>query len=114
MNENLKPTGDVTPAERERLGKLTEEMGEVQQVIGKILVHGFVAVDFDGTVYDNRRDLEKELGDVGAAIRLMAVAEDVDPRKILKRADKKGQTMTDRMRHQADEVIANFKANKYR
>jgi len=59
-------------SETERLALLSEEMGEVQQIIGKILRHGYASKhpeDLRGP--DNRAMLEKELGDVQAAIKLM-------------------------------------------
>lgn len=60
-----------TPAEREAIALLTEEMGESLQVLGKIGRHGFTAADetVDPPVsYDNRADLNKEVRDVLAAI----------------------------------------------
>lgn len=110
MTTALTPTGDVTSAEKERLAKLTEELGEVQQVVGKILLHGYVAADpLTNQVYNNRADLQNELGDLGSAIRLMIAARDVSATAILNRADYKADHLTLRMKHQADEVIANFK-----
>ncbi len=70
---------ELTPAEAERLALLLEEMGEAQQVIGKILRHGYESRDpTDPDSIINRGLLEKELGDVLCAIDLMIEAHDVD------------------------------------
>lgn len=68
----------LTPAEAERLALLLEEMGEAQQIIGKILRHGFDSYHPDSGAL-NRNLLEKELGDVLAAIDLLVEAKDIDP-----------------------------------
>lgn len=64
-------------AEAERLALLAEEMAEVQQVIGKILRHGYESYHPKNKEDTNRDLLEKELGDVMAALLLMTDAEDV-------------------------------------
>ena len=66
----------LTPAEAERLALLSEELGEAQQAIGKILRHGYESCHPDGGS-DNRRQLEGELGDVLHARDRMAEAGDV-------------------------------------
>jgi len=91
----------LTPAETERLAKLTEELGEVQQVVGKILLHGYVAVDGGGNVYNNRADLQRELGDVRAATRLMTQAGDLDEKAIARQQREKFRIITRYMVHQA-------------
>lgn len=68
---------DLTPAEAERLALLLEEMGEAQQIIGKILRHGLDSYHPDSGAV-NRNLLEKELGDVLAAIDLIVEARDID------------------------------------
>jgi len=52
------------------LFKLTEECGEVLQVIGKIQRHGIVAIDpsTPTIIYDNGKDLMDELNDLSLAI----------------------------------------------
>lgn len=62
----------LTPMEAELLAILSEECGEVVQIVGKILRHGLSSYHPskpDGL--DNRRMLEKELGDVRAATALL-------------------------------------------
>ena len=85
----------LTPAERERLTKLNEElsesiermgaliqaMGKANQTVCKTLVHGFTA-SFEGVDYDNREDLMRELGDVEATIDLMIAKGDLNRVKI--------------------------------
>lgn len=63
------------PMEQNGLGKLTEEMGEVGKIVGKLL--GYPALQYetdqlhpDGT--NLRRELELELGDLTAAIAFVA------------------------------------------
>jgi NTP pyrophosphatase (non-canonical NTP hydrolase) len=55
----------------ERLAILTEEIGEVLQVIGKIERHGYESSHPDRPENTNRDDLERELGHVQAAIDIM-------------------------------------------
>lgn len=74
----------LTNAERERLALLLEELGEAQQMIGKILRFGYENFNpFDPDAASNRKLLERELGDVDHAIRLMTKKGDVSLRAIL-------------------------------
>jgi len=68
----------LTPAEAERLAMLAEECGEVIQVIGKILRHGYDSYHPDTPAITNLSLLENELADVMAVQRLMAVRKDID------------------------------------
>lgn len=62
----------------ERLAVLSEELGEVQQVIGKILRHGFHSKSpLDPEAKTNSDMLERELGDVVCAMRLMDFLGDI-------------------------------------
>jgi len=75
----------LTPAQAELLALLLEELGEAQQAIGKILRHGYESENpfiEDGPT--NRESLERELGDVSAAIRLLAKAGDIDDNAIVR------------------------------
>lgn len=103
----------LTPAERERLIKLNEElaeaserlgllqqaMGKAQQTLSKALLHGY-EVSFQGIDYQNRADLVRELGDVEAAIDLMANAGDVDREQIAIHQRVKLAKITRYMQHQ--------------
>jgi NTP pyrophosphatase (non-canonical NTP hydrolase) len=61
---------NLTPAEAERLAMLAEECGEVIQVIGKILRHGYESCH-PTTGAKNRTRLGEEVTDVLALINLM-------------------------------------------
>lgn len=78
----------MTPAEHERLAILAEECGEVIHIIGKILRHGFESTHPRGGP-SNRALLEKELGDVLYAMRLMDYRKDIDFDAIRIFADRK-------------------------
>jgi NTP pyrophosphatase (non-canonical NTP hydrolase) len=67
----------LTPAQAERLFYLTEELGEAQQAIGKILRHGYESRDPTKATATNREDLARELGDVQRAINMLLEAHDV-------------------------------------
>ena len=70
---------DLTPAETERLSLLAEEAGEVVQAIGKILRHGYESFNpNDPSKIVNRQTLERELGDMAAAIHLMTTSRDLN------------------------------------
>lgn len=78
----LKQFNGLTPAQAERLFYLLEELGEVQQAIGKILRHGYMS--YDPTKDEmprttNRMMLERELGDVERAVHMLVDAGDVNP-----------------------------------
>jgi len=64
-------------AEYERLALLAEECGEVIQVIGKILRHGYDSHHPDGTK-TNRNLLATELGHVRHAMLRVCDAGDID------------------------------------
>lgn len=69
---------NLTPPQLERLAVLSEEMGEVQQVVGKILRHGYESYNpFDELKTTNRVLLEKELADLQCAMSLLFGAKDL-------------------------------------
>ncbi len=62
----------LTPAELERLAYLSEECGELQKAIGKVLRHGYRSRNpEDPQAVENRAALEEEAADVVYAISLM-------------------------------------------
>lgn len=75
-------TPKLTQAEIERLALLSEELGEVQQAIGKILRHGYENSHPDIPERTNRRDLERELGHLNVALILMLKASDLSSAEI--------------------------------
>ena len=62
----------LTPAEAERLAMLAEECGEVIQVVGKILRHGYDSHHPDNPKVTNRQLLGRELTDLLAVAAMMA------------------------------------------
>lgn len=84
----------LTPAQEELLAKLTEECGEVSQMVGKTLVHGWdnfhPRMPEEGT---NRERLEKELGGLIAVMWIMADAGHLDEAHIKAAATEKKQTI---------------------
>ena len=90
----------LTPAEAERLAMLLEEMGEAQQIIGKILRHGYESYHPDNQYVTNRQLLEKELGDVMAAADMMASAEDVDVVRLAQARAAKAKKVQKYLHHQ--------------
>ncbi len=73
----------LTPGELERLVILAEECNEVGQAVMKIVRHGWEERHPTKDRYvDNRDELEKELGDVQAAIQRMINALDIDPARV--------------------------------
>lgn len=75
----MKHFNELTAAEAERPAILAEECGEIVQVIGKILRHGYKSshpMDSGGTT--NAELLEKEIGDFEAIMGLMVIAKDIN------------------------------------
>ena len=68
-------------AHLERLVLLSEEMGEVQQAIGKIIRFGYDNKHMMNDAY-NREVLEKECGDVLLAIRLLTEHDDIRSQRV--------------------------------
>lgn len=94
----------LSPAETERLGILVEELGESVQAIGKILRHGYESFNPDDPKDTNRRDLEKELGDVHAISRMMYAAKDLSQTRIAKYARRKLAKPERYLHHQPDHI----------
>lgn len=93
----------LTPAEAERLAILSEELGEAQQAIGKILRHGFESYNPTVTYsVTNREALERELGDVEAAITMLSRNGDVDGKIIETRSRLKADAVKRWTHYQID------------
>lgn len=69
-------------AQRERLAFLGEELAEVLHVKGKIERHGWDATHPVNKAPTNKDLLEKELGDVIAAIIILEDAGDIDQKAV--------------------------------
>lgn len=77
-------------AELERLAILAEECGEVIQIIGKIIRHGYESYNpFDENKTLNRRLLERELSDIELIRKLMIEKGDIDEKMLAKFENKK-------------------------
>lgn len=89
----------LSAAEHERLSILMEEMAEAQQVIGKILRHGFESSHPDAIETTNRNLLENELGDVTAALEMLVSAGDVNTLRIAEAARRKHRNIKQYLHH---------------
>jgi NTP pyrophosphatase (non-canonical NTP hydrolase) len=89
----------LTEAEAERLALLSEELGEVQQAIGKILRHGYESRHPNGGP-TNRLALERELGDVLYAGLRMSSAGDIDEKAVTQRTKDKARSVRQYLHHQ--------------
>ena len=91
----------LTNAETERLACLAEECAEVIQVVGKILRHGYADSSPDDITHtDNRKHLERELGDLRYWIDEMWDCGDVSKEQIHKHADEKAIRVKRWLHHQ--------------
>jgi hypothetical protein len=76
-------------------------MGEAQQAIGKILRHGYESYNpIVDTGMTNRRELERELGDVYAAIQVLGEAGDVSEHGVGQRMIEKKRSVMRWMHYQ--------------
>lgn len=89
----------LSPAQAERQAFLSEELGETVQAVGKIQRHGLESRHPDGGP-TNRQALERELGDVLAAIEMMIQRGDVSAQAIDERRLHKLKTVERYMHHQ--------------
>jgi hypothetical protein len=96
---------NLSPAQLERLAILAEECSEVQQIAMKIIRHGYNNYHPNSTGLDNRDLLEKELGDLRNALRMMIAAKDVEEIFIDQSARKKRETIQQYLRYQPDDVL---------
>ncbi len=93
----------LSDAQLERLALLAEEMGEALHAIGKIIRHGYESVDSTLPAHkmiSNRAMLQKELGDVRAAMILLCNANDLTKEVIHARADEKLISVRKWLHHQ--------------
>lgn len=95
----MKSFNKLSPAEAERLALLAEEAGEVVQVIGKILRHGYESYHPRGAD-TNRQLLVAELGDLYAALQMMTKAKDIKMIEVLDAAADKAKRVSKYLHHQ--------------
>ena len=98
--EKEKVIPDLTPSELERLAVLSEELGEVQQIIGKILRFGYESYNpLEENGKTNREKLEMELGDVNLMVCHMEDSEDISIENIEGFTEKKSKTINKWLHH---------------
>ncbi len=101
--QTMKQYNKLTPAESERLYLLLEECGEVQQIVGKILRHGYEEFhpnDKKKVPTTNRKMLERELGDVFCIIEMMMNKKDVSGIELEKNRVLKEERVKKYLHHQ--------------
>lgn len=97
----------LSPAEAERLACLMEECGEVVQMIGKVLRHGYEDWSpHDTTRTTNRTNLAREVGDLSAVIDTMRFANDIGDDTITAAADAKMKKLPLWTHHQTGSQLA--------
>lgn len=70
----------LTPAETERLAMLAEEAGEIVQMVGKILRHGYESFHpEDKEQVSNRVLLRNEIKDLVGVVHGMVILNDLSP-----------------------------------
>lgn len=81
----------LTPDQSERLAMLAEEAGEIVQAVTKILRHGYASQHpaFLDTDKSNRKDLEREIGDLWGIVVQMSNRGDISTSRIREFADEK-------------------------
>ena len=95
----------LTEAEAERIAILMEECGEVIQICGKILRHGYESFNpYNAEKITNRELLTKELGDVLFAYKQMADSSDIIENQVLGMADIKEFKIQQFLHHQSRRI----------
>ena len=91
----------LSKAEAERLYLLVEECGEIQQLVGKILRHGYDSRwPRDGKT--NRDRLNDEIGDFYVVYKMMCDNNDINVTKIWNRRQEKIQSIKQWLHFQED------------
>lgn len=94
----------LSAAEAERLFLLSEELGEVQQAIGKVLRHGYQSFNpYDPTKTTNKRHLEHELGHVLTSMAILQAGGDINESEVQESADRKLYTVSQYLHHQGNQ-----------
>lgn len=100
-NKRTKHFNGLNEAEHERLSILMEECGEVVQIVGKILRHGYESYNpYDKDKVTNRELLMKELGDVENAKNMLTLSNDLQDYKINLFAEDKYVNIKKYLHHQ--------------
>jgi len=94
-------SNELSDAQAERLSILLEEMGEALQCIGKIQRHGYESYNpVVSRGLTNRRDLERELGHVSSAIKMLADVRDINMEGVKQSMVEKGESIRRWLHHQ--------------
>lgn len=90
----------LSEAEQERLAILCEECAEVQQIVCKILRHGYESDNNGKLPETNRQMLERELGDlIHAANRMFSIG-DLSGLRVAARANSRPEHVKPYLHHQ--------------
>ena len=99
----MKFSNGLTDAQLERLAILSEEMGEAQQVVGKILRHGYESCHPKRPEGPNNRErLEEELGHVCYATRWFIDSGDISQDRLIEQMNKKAGNIGHYLHHQEE------------
>jgi NTP pyrophosphatase (non-canonical NTP hydrolase) len=90
-------------AEQERLAILMEECSEVIKAAAKILRHGYASDNNGKMAWNNRQDLEKEIGDVLHSVAMMQERHDISVREVDAHLQAKRQSIKPYLHHQCGE-----------
>lgn len=107
----IRPFNQLSPAEAERLAWLSEECGEVIQVISKVLRHGYASHNPNDERPDNpnpetnREYLARELGHVLAALHVMSNAADINHARVFQSKAWKLAGVQKWMHHQVSKIF---------
>lgn len=94
-------TNGLNKAEAERLAVLAEECGEVIQVVGKILRHGYESYSPNDTQkITNREWLEKEIGDIFVIGGILVASGDIDHNQMMQHTAEKLGRISKYLHHQ--------------
>lgn len=100
----MKFNNGLTDAQLERLALLSEECGEVVQMVGKTIRHGFESFHpRDENQTSNRRLLENEIGNIIVALEFLVEAEDLSEDRITAAIEAKKLTVGKYLHHQTPE-----------
>lgn len=94
----------LTPEETELLAILAEECGEVVQIVGKILRHGYESNWQDGPT--NRQQLSDEIGDVYLVAGMLVNSGSINIDDVINRIKTKPEKLNRFLHHNT------FEANK--
>lgn len=93
-------SNELTDAQLERLVILAEECAEIQQIISKIIRHGYESYHPLDPSTTNRALLAKEIGHTANAVNMLVEVDDVQQGAIFDAQDEKEETIKQYLHHQ--------------